>query len=378
MTYIQRMLKVADRVKEPAIGRQAALKLRDVLQEAPSLRLRQQARNRRPSGRCGTVDFTLELRAGNEPWVLLGEARSSGQPRHLRQAALEAKEAAAGFRARSKRLGVYPVVAAPFISEASAEICHELGVGYVDLAGNCRLAFGSVYIERRTPANPFSTKRGQRSLFAPKTARVLKVLLAEPRKAWKVVELAAKAQVSVGQVSSVRRLLQDREWGEPAEQGFALTQPEALLQAWRSAYRPSMTSAPAYTLLHGEALDRAVKEALRDAGKGEHALLASFSAARTMAPFARVATLFLLVDGEGEPIVRERLSLQGASKGENVVLLRPQDDGLLLDRVEMSPGLWATSPVQTYLDLTAGGERGTEAAEHLLREVITPRWKKGA
>jgi hypothetical protein len=370
------MLKEAESVKETSIVRQGVAMLREVLGQIPSLHLAKESREIRSSGRKAMVDFALEVKAGGASWVVVGEAKSSGQPRHLRQAALEVKEAASRFGVPSKRPRIYPVVVAPFLSEASAEICRDLGVGYADLAGNCRLTFGTVYIERRTAANPFSSKREQRSLFAPKTARVLRVLLAEPRKAWKVVDLAAKAQVSVGQVSSVRRLLQDREWGEPAEQGFSLTQPEALLDTWKSVYRPAMTRVPAYTLLHGEALDSAVKAAIREAGKGAHALLASFSAARTMAPFARVATLYLLVDDEGERIVRERLSLEGATKGENVVLLRPQDDGLLLDRVELSPGSWATSPIQTYLDLTASGERGAEAAEHLRREVIAPLWKK--
>ena len=370
------MLKELDTVKKQSVARQGLAWLREVLGAIPALHLVKGIKEAHPSEKNDGVDFELEVKAGNTSWVLLGEVKSSGQPRHIREAALEAKEAVAQLGASSKRKRIYPVVVAPFISLAAGEICKELGVGYADLAGNCRLSFATVYIERRTAANPFSTKREQRSLFAPKTARILRILLTEPRKPWKVVDLAAQAKVSVGQVSGVRRLLQDREWGEPAEQGFYLTQPEALMEAWKSAYRPATTRVQAYTLLHGEALDHAVKAAIRDAGKGAHALLASFSAARTMAPFARVATLYLLVDEEGERIVRERLSLESATKGENVVLLRPQDDGLFLDRVEMSPGLWATGPIQTYLDLTASGERGAEAAEHLLREVIAPLWKK--
>lgn len=364
-------------VEEPSLERRAIAALRDLLREVPSLELRKETvEQRSPEG--ARRDFTMELWAGSAAWVLVGEVKANGQPRHIRQAALEAKEAAAAVSAGVKRARVYPVVVAPFLSEASGAICRELGVGFADLAGNCRLSFGTVHIEHRTSQNPFATKREQRSLFAPKTARVLRILLEEPRKPWKVVDLAAKAKVSIGQVSSVRRLLQDREWGKPTEQGFSLTQPEALLEAWRAVYQPSVRREPAYTLLHGEALDRAVKEALGEAGRGTHALLASFSAARFMAPFARVATLYLLVDLEGEKFVRERLALESTSKGENVLLLRPKDEGLLLSRTEVMPGVWATSPIQTYLDLSASGERGGEAAEHLLREVITPRWKRGA
>ena len=54
------------------------------------------------------------------------------------------------------------------------KICEEAGVGYVDLAGNARLAFDHVFIETRSPKNPFIEKRELRSLFAPRATRVLR------------------------------------------------------------------------------------------------------------------------------------------------------------------------------------------------------------
>jgi len=38
--------------------------------------------------------------------------------------------------------------------------------------------------------------------------------------------------------------------------------------------------------------------------------------------------------------------------------------------VRPEPGIACTSPVQTYLDLIDGGERGREAADHLRRELL--------
>jgi hypothetical protein len=48
--------------------------------------------------------------------------------------------------------------------------------------------------------------------------------------------------------------------------------------------------------------------------------------------------------------------------------------GPLHDTVEPAPGVICTSPIQTYLDLAAAGERGREAADHLRREKLT--WPK--
>ncbi len=57
--------------------------------------------------------------------------------------------------------------------------------------------------------------------------------------------------------------------------------------------------------------------------------------------------------------------------------MRPKDEGVFLDRIEAGTGMWCTSPIQTYLDLAASGERGAEAAEHLFNEKIASRWKAG-
>lgn len=48
------------------------------------------------------------------------------------------------------------------------------------------------------------------------------------------------------------------------------------------------------------------------------------------------------------------------------------DDGVLDDARAVAPGLIATSPVQTYLDLMTGGERGVEGAAHLKDKIL--RW----
>ena len=41
---------------------------------------------------------------------------------------------------------------------------------------------------------------------------MLRTLLAEPERGWKIKELAEAASVSLGQASNVKRLLEDREW----------------------------------------------------------------------------------------------------------------------------------------------------------------------
>jgi len=370
------MLKDSHKLMDERAGLEALApdKLRELLEPVRFLSLGA-ARDPFPV-RGSRPDLFIDVQVDGEPWVLIGEVKLDGQPRHVRGAALQLKDYVQRLASAEPDVRAYPVVLAPFVSPASAQICEEAGVGFVDFAGNCRLVFGRVYIEKSGAENPFRKRRVQRSLFAAKSGRVLRVLLAEPHRVWRVAQLAEQARVSVGQVSNLRRRLLDEEWAVVEKGGLRLSKPYELLAAWRNAYRlEPARSESCYTLLHGEALDKAVRDALAEAGRGQHALLASYSAGRWLAPFARVASLYLYVDAQGEAVLRERLKLEPPGKGANVSLMRPKDEGVFLDRVDAGTGMWCTSPIQTYLDLAVSGERGAEAAEHLFNERIAPRWK---
>jgi len=356
---------------------QALARLREQLSHVPFLALGSEvAKPERTSAGDWRPDFSIDLAADGDHWVLICEVKSDGQPRNVRGAALALRDYVQRSASANGSAHAYPVLIAPFISPTSAAICNEIGVGFLDLAGNCRLAFGHVYIEKSTAQNPFRNRRVQRSIFSPKSARILRLLLADPNRLWRVAQLAEQGNVSLGQVSSLRQRLLDEEWAEADKGGVRLSKPRELLDAWRRAYRLELARSEAcYTILHGEPLDKALRTLLAEAGRGQHAVLASYSAARWLAPFARVASLYFYADEQGESVIRQHLQLEPAAKGANVSLMRPKDEGVFLDRFEAAEGIWCTSPIQTYLDLAVSGERGAEAAEHLLNERVASSWK---
>jgi hypothetical protein len=312
-----------------------------------------------------SIDFVARFDVGGQPHAIFCEVKSSGQPRYVRSAVHQLR-----FALDHTDRSAAAVLVAPYLSEEARALCREHNVGFLDLQGNCRIALDSVFIERTVPTKPAVARRDLKSLFKPKSAQVLRVLLRAPEHPWKVVDLAKKAGVSIGHVSNVRTALLDREWATVGADGLQLTSPSALLDAWRDQYEsPPGTRVSFYTTLHGAGFDQAVRGALADAGPGR-ALLASFSAAQWIAPFARSASQFFYADREGLDGLRAALQLSSVSKGENVVITRLDDDGLFRDAVEPAPGVFATSPVQTYLDLAAAGERGREAAEHLRLERL--------
>jgi hypothetical protein len=355
---------------------EAQARLRELLARVPSLTVGP-AEIEPPARSHGAYrpDFVLPVDAGGQQWRLVCEVKVRAQPRQVRMTVLALKD----YLSRLAKPDHYPVLLAPYLSPESAAICLEAGAGFADFAGNCYLSYGTVFIERSGAANPNVEKRSLRSFFASKSARILRALLRAPDRGWRVTELAAATGTSLGQVSNVRRALIEQEWAAVGSEGLKLTQPGALLDAWRDDNaRRRATRTRYYTLLHGAPLEQQIRLALDAAGQGAHAVLASYSAARWLAPYARYPTQLFYADEMGEKALRDHLKLEPASKGENVVIERPVDAGIFDDRVEAAPGLWTTGVIQTYLDLSAAGERGREAADHLRKMRIEPQWKQAA
>jgi hypothetical protein len=321
----------------------------------------------RQGGYDGKADFTID----GESHHLIIECKSSGQPRYVRDAMSQLGPEI--LRATGPTRGL---VVAPFISPASRVMLAESGMGWLDLAGNARIVFPRFHLEfDKADRDPFATRREQRSLFFPKSARLLKLLLHQPHLGWKVADLAARADVSVGQVSNVRRALIEREWAHAETgEGFRLTQPEALLDAWRDdgMQAPSVVLR-GYTLKHGRALEAAIEEVFAEvATQDSYVLLASHSVARRAAPYARVAGEFFYAAEVGIRLLKSRLEISPTDKGENVTIFRAGDEGVWQETMDLGPKLQGTGPIQTYLDLLSTGERGREAADHWRAEKIKP------
>lgn len=344
--------------------------LRNLLDRVPSVKVKSFQRMAEGLGR--QLDWLVDVEAGERPWVLMVKGNLQGQLRDVRNGLLQLQR----LQDQTPGKSCYGIMVAPFLSAEAARLCTEAKVGYADLAGNARLAFDQVFIELQGADNPFRVKRHLRSLFTAKAGRVLRVMLTPPLHSWKVTELADATGVSLGQVSNVRKLLLDREWAIASDAGMRLSKPEELARAWQKSYEPRpLYRETAYTLLHSEALEDAMRAALAEADNGAHAVLASYSAARWLAPYARQATQFFYADKQGVEILKKHLQLQPVSSGENVVLLEPREDDVFSGRVEAAPGIWCSGWVQTWLDLSVAGERGGEAAEHLLQEKLLPAWK---
>lgn len=360
------MLKSDDLMKE--IEGLAAQALCSLLEQVPAIKLLDIQHGVR--GNAQEADIVASLNVYGTRHILVCEVKSTGQPRHVRMGLLQLRDTMARHAQDAT-----PVFIAPYLSPDAQALCREQGAGFLDLEGNARLVFDGVFIERQVASKPVADRRELRSLFKPKSAQVLRAMLRDPRKAWRVTDLAQASAVSLGHVSNVRVGLLDREWAQVSEEGLFLSEPDALLDAWRDAHEPPVTKRLAfYTTLHGSAFEDAARQVLRLDGEASLAAFASFSAAHWLAPYGRTGTQYFYAQEAGLDLLQSALKLSASSKGENVVVWLLKDTGLLRDTVEPAPGAICTSPVQTYLDLANAGERGREAADHLRQERLT--WPK--
>ena len=346
----------------------AAGALRELMGEVPALRLSNVELEPGPPDRG--VDIVARIDVGDRRRMLVCEVKSNGQPRNVRAALLQLRNYVAQLGEEA-----VPMFIAPYLSPEAQALCKENKVGFLDLVGNARLVFDSVFIERRVADRPPADHRQLKSLFKPKSAQVLRVMLRDPKRTWRVTELAETAGVSLGHVSNVRTGLLDREWAQVSDQGLCLSEPDSLLNAWRDEYAaPEGKRLAFYTILHGSAFEEAARQVLGTPPEKAKAVFASFSAAHWLAPYGRTGTQYFYADAPGLERLKERLKLSPSPKGENVVVTVPKDSGLFRDTVEPAPGAVCTGAIQTYLDLWVAGERGREAAEHLRQEKLS--WQK--
>lgn len=308
-------------------------------------------------GKLHTKDGTTRL-------VVL-EANRNGQPRVIRRAEMMLD------RWDARYPDAIRIVGAKYINANAAELAAQKGLSFVDLSGNCRLATDRIYVRREGWTNKYAEHRDLRSFYSPKAERMLRVMLNQPRRGWRIEELADVAQISLGMASYVKKLLDQREWMEKQPGGLVLSHPARLLVEWGENYDFSRNIVREYFTLEASALIEQKLAQVTGELASQYSLTA-FSAAAKLVPRLRHQRVTAYVTGDVAETAR-RIGLQPVTGSANVSLIEPHDEGVLAGVQEVL-GLRMVSTVQTYLDLQGFKGRGQEAAQIILDEVIKRTW----
>ena len=263
----------------------------------------------------------------------------------------------------------YCVVMAPYISDASAKICEASGAGYCDLSGNCLIQTDSIYISNKGNPNQYPAENHAKTIFkssAKTTSLILRELMKDVSKGWKIKELAEKVGCSIGMVSRVKTYLCEQSWAEMDSSGLHITDAESLMKEWSRAYEiPEAISC--YTLDSIPRFEEKCFSAFRD--QGVALCLTGFSGGVRYAPVVRYTKAHVWVDRKD---IADFLNLTGCKKvdsGANVAVYVADSDEVFADCREIGESRVA-SPVQVYLDCMQLKGRGEEMAEAVFSKEI--------
>jgi hypothetical protein len=254
------------------------------------------------------------------------------------------------------------LIAAPYLSPRTREKLVEARASYLDLTDNVRISLAkpALFIETTgAQTNPRREDRPLRSLKGPTAAKVVRAVC-EFRPPYGVRELASRINASPASISRVVNFL-DKEAVVQRDPRGAVREADwqALLRLWVQTYNV-FTSNLSLSVLEPRGIP-SLLEKLRTTQE-RYSITGSFAASRRAA-VAPPRLLLIYCDSCEE--TAQRLSLQPAETGQNVVLLEPFDP-VVFERTWQDEGLTFSNPSQVAADLLTSPGRGPAEAEKLL------------
>jgi hypothetical protein len=265
------------------------------------------------------------------------------------------------------------VLVAPEFGSRTREILDMAGISWLEPDGDCRIALGSLFIERLT-RRPRRRQAGApdtrhvADLFSGGALRVVRWLLIEPRRPRTLEDMADRTGLTLGFVSRVFKTLARDAYMDRARGDNRVRDRDALLDAWASAPRPKEAVSERVATVPGT---ENVLQMIRDSSTpGPYAITAEAAADR-IAPFARYGRVEMYADDVTD--WDRSLGLTPVPRGGNLVLIQPTDAGVFDGAFERD-GLPLVSRPQLYVDLVRRGGAAADAAAFMReRGELWPR-----
>ena len=263
------------------------------------------------------------------------------------------------------------ILVAPYISERTAQICEDNGMGYFDYAGNCWFVGHSIFLSEKGNKNPQPKWQRSVSIFertSVVSSCILRELFADVTKIWKLKYLAEKVECSIGQVSKLMNVLVENVWVEKLPDGYKIIDPESLLLEWSKDYgKKEMTSYACYSLDNVSVIEERLKKLKIDMGIDSY--LTGLSGGVRYAPVVRYNKVHVYIAPEDIQEAIFYLNMKEVTSGSNVVIFPLENDSYIKDYRVIDESA-VVSPLQIYLDSMQIKGRGEEMAEAVLKKEI--------
>lgn len=336
-------------------------KVRDVFQEVTGLSGKLV---KRPAA---AHDLPVDVALSADDRVFLFDVKSSGEPHVLSPALVQTERLEQAVKGKS-----IVVLVVPYMSQHGEDLCELTETNWMDLSGNARIIAPGLRIIIRGQANRFVRRGRPKSLFAPKSARIARLLLLHPNEDFSQRQIATRTRLGEGYVSRLVHALEAADLIVRDESGRVRARnPSLLLDAWYEDYDFDKHTIHRAHIVSRSGEDATTKLASVLRSAKVHYAATGFSAAWLHAPFAAFRTATFYVDHLDHRSL-EAAGVRTVETGANVWIVQPNDAGVY-DGVEDRNGITCVSALQTYLDLKGHAERAKEAREELRRTVL--KWR---
>ena len=270
---------------------------------------------------------------------------------------------------------VIPLLAVPYMGDAAQQRCAQADLPWLDLSGNARIIAPGIFYHNLGNPNRFRRAGRPESAFGSRGSRITRRLLMQPGKAVRQNTLASSTGLDEGHTSRIVGKLLEVGLVDRGEDGISVTDPTALLDAWRDDYRFDRHHVIRGHIASrgGDQLIQAISGTLSRIGEPYAATALPAAWLRTRHAGFRLSTVYLA--NHPSAALKKELGFREESRGANTWLVVPDDDGVF-DGAGLVDGIRCVHPVQAYVDLKDHPERATEAAAELRRQLF-PRGNDG-
>lgn len=308
------------------------------------------------------ADMLMTGRYKGETYSFCIEVKRAGYPQYVREAVYSLQKL---VRYNPQ---YYPIVVVPLIGQEGIRICNEYKAGYMDLAGNVKIAVGGIYVERQAKRDYKREYFGpEQSIFSPKSSRISLCFLHEPRKEFIRKDIVEKSGLSKGMVSRIVKLMTAAGYILEQDNKLKLSNFNDLLSAWTESITNRRDIRRSYYVWaqNPRQLMRAVTDSL--SSRGIQYAFTQEAGASLVAPFSTFDIVTAYIESLDKFPAAE-LSATVTSKGFNLVLIEPYDKAVFTYARSIR-GMRVVDNPQLYADLKKNVLRGDKQAEHIMNII---------
>ena len=263
---------------------------------------------------------------------------------------------------------------APYINEKLAELCREMQIDYLDLAGNAHLNHPPLYIDIRGRKAPPEhqiqlTRQLTGKAFQPKGLKLVMMLLLKPGLVNQPMRvLADEAEIALGTVKQVLDDLKQLTFIiDKGKKGYAINEQDQLLTRWLDAYPHNMEAKLKQTLYVAQDLTEIRNAPLEPYG----ALWGGEVAADAYTHYLKPKTYQIYADAEAHKTLLKKFRLRRLHANEtDVTPIRVVEPPVAIEKIKGKlPGYAA--PLLVYAELLNSDDpRNLETAKRIYNDYL--------